>query len=174
MKNIYSALSVALYIVNYSNDKNYLISNLKLQKLLYLVQAFFLISKKDGGPFFNDVIEAWAFGPVVPEVYDFFLRFGYSAEIPKIDSWQEYEEEDPWNTLHDVYWDEAEIKKADKVLINQVVDFFAEYTSTDLCNLVCSQSPWIDTWDTGLINCEITKEKIKEYFLREENKYEFT
>ena len=29
-------LDVARYIINYSNEKNYSISNLKLQKLLYL------------------------------------------------------------------------------------------------------------------------------------------
>ena len=36
-------LDVARYIINYSNEKNYGISNLKLQKLLYFVQAFFLV-----------------------------------------------------------------------------------------------------------------------------------
>ena len=41
---MYNALDVSRYIINYSNDKNYGISNLKLQKILYFVQAYFLTS----------------------------------------------------------------------------------------------------------------------------------
>lgn len=40
---MYYALDVAKYIITYSNQKGYKINNLKLQKLLYYVQAFFLI-----------------------------------------------------------------------------------------------------------------------------------
>ena len=38
---MYDVLEVSKYIINYSNEKQYGISNLKLQKILYLVQAFF-------------------------------------------------------------------------------------------------------------------------------------
>ena len=37
----YNAIDVAKYIVFYCIGKNYSISNLKLQKLLYFVQAYF-------------------------------------------------------------------------------------------------------------------------------------
>lgn len=67
-------LNVARYIINYSNQEKYGISNLRLQKLLYFVQAYYLISS--GNPCFGDRIEAWDFGPVVPVVYHEFKRFG--------------------------------------------------------------------------------------------------
>lgn len=59
MKNknrIYSALEVARHIINYANSNDQLLSNLKLQKLLYFVQAEFLISQ--GRTCFTDDIEA--------------------------------------------------------------------------------------------------------------------
>lgn len=37
-------LDFCRFIINYSNEQEYDISNLKLQKLLYFVQAYFLIS----------------------------------------------------------------------------------------------------------------------------------
>ena len=55
----YDLLGVCRLIVNYSNEKEYNISNLKLQKLLYYIQAYFLVKKKR--PCFDEDIEAWIF-----------------------------------------------------------------------------------------------------------------
>ena len=77
---MYNVLDVARYIIWYCKKKGYSISNLKLQKILYFVQAEFLVSV--GSPCFAEEIEAWDFGPVVPEVYHEFKIFG-SADIPK-------------------------------------------------------------------------------------------
>lgn len=64
---MYNVLDVCRYVINYSNDKDYDISNLKLQKLLYFIQAYFLINKNE--TCFNETIEAWDFGPVIPKAY---------------------------------------------------------------------------------------------------------
>lgn len=50
------------------------ISNLKLQKILYLIQAYSLIQTKR--PCFSEDIEAWDFGPVIPDVYRKYKQFG--------------------------------------------------------------------------------------------------
>ena len=42
---INNACDISRYIINYSNKKDYGISNLKLQKILYFVQAYFLITE---------------------------------------------------------------------------------------------------------------------------------
>lgn len=42
----YNALDVSQYVIKYSNEQDYGISNLKLQKILYFIQAYFLIEKK--------------------------------------------------------------------------------------------------------------------------------
>ena len=39
--NLYNVLDISRYIINYSNQQGYGISNLKLQKILYFVQAYF-------------------------------------------------------------------------------------------------------------------------------------
>ena len=41
MKTPYNALDVAHYIVKYSNEHSYEISNIKLQELLYFVQEIY-------------------------------------------------------------------------------------------------------------------------------------
>ena len=53
---MYKAIDVARHIINYSNEKRYGISNLKLQKLLYMVQAYYLVKTDEHKPCFDDPI----------------------------------------------------------------------------------------------------------------------
>lgn len=70
---MYSALDLSKYIVSKCIKDNHPISNLQLQKILYYIQKNFL---KNESIAFLDEIEAWQFGPVVPNVYYHFCGFG--------------------------------------------------------------------------------------------------
>ena len=70
---MYKAMDLANYIVDKCIKDNVPITNLQLQRILYFVQKDFL---KRGSPAFSDYIEAWEFGPVVPNVYFYFCGFG--------------------------------------------------------------------------------------------------
>lgn len=72
-----SALDLAKYIITKCVEGKCPISNLQLQKILYYIQAWSL--KSNGNAIFDDEIEAWTFGPVVPEVYYHFCGFGASS-----------------------------------------------------------------------------------------------
>lgn len=64
-----SAMDVANYFTYKAaaDDENDL-TNLKLQKLLYFTQADYY--KEFKAPLFSEDIEAWAYGPVIREVYE--------------------------------------------------------------------------------------------------------
>ena len=79
---MYDALTVAEYVIKYSTLSGMPVSNLRLQKVLYFIQAEFMVSTNS--ECFNDRIEAWDLGPVVPTVYRKYKVFGASS-IP-IDS----------------------------------------------------------------------------------------
>ena len=70
---MYAALDLSKYIVSKCIADGHPISNLQLQKILYYVQKEFL---KNDECAFSDDIEAWQFGPVVPNVYYHFCGFG--------------------------------------------------------------------------------------------------
>lgn len=154
----YPVRDVSHYIIVYSNKKDYGVSNLKLQKLLYFVQAFFLIN--DCPPCFDEKIEAWDFGPVVPEVYREYKRFG-GMDIPTIDYYVKFDKKNIWNTER-IYYENI-ISNDDKEMIQAVVDKFAHCSATFLVNLTHNQDPWINAYVNGQRN-EITKEDIKRYF----------
>lgn len=103
---MYDANEISKYIIKYSEKKNYGISNLKLQKVLYYVQIYFLM--KTENPCFMNKIEAWNFGPVIPDIYRKYKQFG-SADIPAIGG--EIAE-----------FDESIIADSDKEMIDAIVD----------------------------------------------------
>lgn len=153
-------LDVARYIINYSNERNYGISNLKLQKLLYFVQAFFLVCTNGQQICFNERIEAWDFGPVVPDVYHEFKRYG-SGDIPPIETYLEIS-----SNYSSFYWtpfDENIISRDDRRIIADVVDNFKDYSATALVTLTHNQDPWIQAYHPGENN-EITVESMRGYF----------
>ena len=70
----YTAMEIANYIVGKCSKDKCTVTNLQLQKILYFLQREYL--HNNGTPLFDDDIEAWQFGPVIPEVYYRFCAFG--------------------------------------------------------------------------------------------------
>lgn len=72
---------------------NWRVTNLQLQKILYLSQMFYL--GLEGERLIDSVFEAWDLGPVEPNVYRQVRQFGASP-------------------IEDVFWDARAFKKDDK------------------------------------------------------------
>lgn len=155
----YNVLDVCRHVINYSNNKDYGISNLKLQKILYFIQAYFLICTN--APCFLERIEAWDLGPVVPEAYREYKQFG-SGDIPTVTHIVVFDEDNIWDSIIREYKDDI-ITDTDKVLIEAVVDKFSDYSATDLVSITHRQAPWKRVYQRGRNN-EITLDSIKEYF----------
>lgn len=114
------------------------ITNLKLQKLLYYVQAISLqVFEKLA---FKEKIMAWSYGPVVNEVYQKYKE-NHSNEI-KID---------------------GKVKKISSGLekvINEVIDSYGSMEANKLIDFTHEEEPWKNTE----INKEIKTDIIKKYF----------
>lgn len=138
----YSALDIAKYVINHEHKNSREISNLRLQKLLYFVQAKCLVDK--GEPCFEDDLEAWDYGPVVPAVYYKYSKF-HSKPIVEIELCT-----DIVNDIMDI--------------INCVLDFFRNITTFELVQITHSQSPWIEARQKGSKSI-ISKDSIRNYFI---------
>lgn len=139
---MYDAITVSHYIIDYEDSKGRTVSNLRLQKLLYFIQSTFLAIA--GYPCFEEDLEAWDYGPVVPEVYRRYKIFG-STMIPA--------EEDI---------DSLDIKSDDRFLINYVLDMCAHQTTRQLVDISHKQDPWKNAYVPGMSNV-ITKNAILKY-----------
>ena len=139
---MYSVLDICRYVVHYSNQQSYEISNLRLQKILYFIQAYFL--KIKGEPCFKEPIEAWDFGPVVPKAYHRYKYFG-AGGIPDYEK-PFYEFDTP----------------KDKKIIDGVVDLLSKYTTTQLVSITHRQAPWRNNYEPDANN-EISIRDLKRF-----------
>lgn len=136
-----SANDIAKYFLSLvSEEEGELISNLKLQKLLYYAQGFSLAMFNK--PLFPEKIEAWIHGPVVPEVYHYYKKYG-RGRIPH----------------HNV--DLAKFNDDIRELLDEVYDVYGQYSASVLRNLTHEEPPWKNTAP----NEEITHDTLRSYFL---------
>ena len=89
--------SVAKYICEKSG---WTVSNLQLQKLMYLAQMIHM-GRNDGKPLFEGAFQAWDYGPVEPNLYHMVKGFG-SAPIRHVFSDAlDFKEDDPRRKVMD-------------------------------------------------------------------------
>lgn len=113
MPNVFD---VAKYIL----QKHPAITAMKLQKLVYYSQAWSLVW--DEAPLFEEPIQAWANGPVVPELYK-----AHKGEFRV-------------SQLND--GDSSNLKAVQKETLDAVLDFYAPMTSQELSDLTHAEDPW--------------------------------
>lgn len=154
---VYRALDVARYVINYANDNNMIMSNLKLQKVLYFIQLEYLLQGKNE-PCFSDDIAAWEFGPVVPSVYFEFKKYG-ALPIPKI-LYMYDDSKGLWNLSKREYC--SSIKDEDRKIIEDVVNVCNKYSASHLVEVTHRQMPWKKAY-TNKGNNIISVECIKDY-----------
>lgn len=157
----YNVIDVASYIINYSNQINRPINNLKLQKLLYYVQAAVLV--KANHVCFDSKIIAWKFGPAVPEAYHYYAEYGRD-DIPNQEIHKDVKLND--KTLRMSYAKPTEFDYMTQKIIRSVVDSYSNITNPfELSIKTRNEDPWKNT----CLNHEITHDSIHSYYARRSN-----
>ena len=118
---------IARYILYKSTD----ITPIALQKLLYYSQAFFhALFHED---LFTDDCQAWAYGPVYPDVYYQYREYGYNPiDMPT----------ENFNT--DL--DELTIREIE--VIDAVIGAFGQYSGEVLSQITHKERPWLEARGT--------------------------
>ncbi len=116
-------MDAALYLVYLSYHVKYgSLTPLKLQKLLYLSQGWSYVW--DDRPLFSDKFEAWQYGPVNAETYNYFKRYGRSEIPEKEGRLCQFDSRDSRETL-DAIWDQ-----------------YSRSSAFELVELTHAQEPW--------------------------------
>lgn len=72
----YQSMDIANLIVSLGIQSEHYLTNLKLQKVLYFLNASFLVEKDK--PLLDESFSRWTYGPVVESVYSEFKSYGSS------------------------------------------------------------------------------------------------
>ena len=124
----YNLQQVADYFISWSNETEDAITNLKLQKLVYYAQAWFLGHTQSA--LFPEDVQAWVHGPVVPELYKQYKQFG----------WKPIQREDLGSCSFEGV--EASFDEEDRGILADVRNHYAAKGAFELELLTHRQSPW--------------------------------
>ena len=139
------ALDIARYVLTLVDvDKGDIISNLKLQKILYYIQGYHLAYFNK--PLFKDSIEAWKYGPVVVNVYREYK--GYDREQLPTDNYN---------------FNISNLSQEQKNLIINVFNIYNNFSASKLVEMTHDELPWKEAYNPS-ISKEISIDTMKKYF----------
>ena len=142
----YNAIDIAKKIICKTDvEHGDTLSNLKLQKLLYYMQGFHLAFFDE--PFFNESIEAWTYGPVVPVVFQEFKKYKKDSINP------------------DNYQDDLVLPDDEQQMFDMVYSEYNRYSAVALMNMTHTEGPWKNHG----IGDVITNEELRAFFLTQIN-----
>lgn len=146
-------------VTRYMLTKAVEITPLALQKLLYYAQAFFHTLYNE--PLFPDDCQAWALGPVYPDIYYRYKDYGYNP-IEK--------------SLPEDENDFSELTTRELSFLDAIVDIFGMYSGQVLSKITHNEQPWIEARGSLLPSDRsvtvIKRDTIDAYFKRVVDKYQ--
>lgn len=126
---LYTSHAVANEFIRLSKADGKKLTNMQLQKLVYIANGFSLAIH--GKPLYFHNTHAWQWGPVVPKLYKSLQKYGSGtvAELLETD-------------------DQIDMDSQDGEIIKAVYDNYGHYTGGQLSALTHQpNTPWSDTWN---------------------------
>lgn len=136
------AADMACIFLSLAGQNGEALTNLKLQKLLYYAQVWHLAVYKK--PLFNDKIEAWAFGPVIRDIYRVyknccFLPIKRASDNKKV------------------------LSKQQAAFLNKIYETFMPFTASQLTHMTQLEEPWLKAYRKDKI-AVISQESMKSFY----------
>jgi uncharacterized phage-associated protein len=138
------------YIIVASCRHGHTLNQLKLQKLMYYAQSWYLAFQ--GKPLFRGKFQAWPQGPVNREIYD---RFGQEkslqSQVLKTDVCTSFEP--------------ARIPFEKRAHLDRLLLTYGKYDDAELQEMISREAPWQEARGVGHETCEreIDEEHMRRY-----------
>jgi uncharacterized phage-associated protein len=140
----HNALTIAKYFLSIPDeDSGELVSNLKLQKLLYYAQGYAVALKGVDDPLFKEKIYAWKHGPVVNDVYRYFASYKGTA-LPAMSR--------------------PSVHSETRDLLDDIYRVFGRYSAWTLRDMTHREDPWLNNYKPNVPDVEIPLSDLEKYF----------
>lgn len=135
-------------------------TQLQVIKLAFICYGHVLA--QHGRRLFNEDIEAWAYGPVIPSLYDTLKIYG-SLAIPELQYCRTKINGSDFTKRMDFI--SEKIDKDTKEILNVVIDEYGKLTGPALLRLTHLEgTPWSKSYVKGQYHTIIPDEIIREYY----------
>jgi uncharacterized phage-associated protein len=141
-----TAKQVAQYILDKRQQHGDAVTPMQLIKLTYIAQGHML--GRHGRPLFSDPVEAWQYGPVVPNVYHAVKEFRSQPVFQVV----------PFGNRYD-------FSAAEREVMDLVADQYGPHDGIVLSSSTHQQgSPWEQTWSRVGKNAVISNDLIEHFY----------
>ena len=142
----HDARSIAKHLIQLGLDHSSPKDSLQIIKLTYLCHGWML--GLVGKPLSAQPVEAWQYGPVIPDVYNGLKRFGGGhIKIGRLD------------------FNDGNFTESEKYLMLQVFNIYDDFTGIELSQVThAEETPWYTIWNKYECNTIIPDPLIQEYF----------
>jgi uncharacterized phage-associated protein len=145
---MYNAITIADEILRLAKKAGKALTPLQLMKLVYISHGWSLAVRSMD--LFPDRIEAWKYGPVIPDLYQATKHFGRNPI--------------PVSAVDDVKPNAVDAQTL--AFLDDVFGKYGSLTGIQLSNLTHkSGTPWSQVYDSGVFGIEIPDEVIKNHYL---------
>lgn len=137
------SLSAAKYIFNAVEDKH--VTPMQLIKLTYIANGYML--GLHGRTLFDEKVEAWRYGPVIPSIYQTVRKFG-GNKITDLDS-----------------IDDGSFGVEEKDVMAEIAKIYGKYDGVTLSAATHKpETPWSITWQRSKANAIIPDDLIENFY----------
>jgi uncharacterized phage-associated protein len=142
-----TAQTVADDVLKLAKRRGKPLTPMQLMKLVYIAYGWFLAMR--GEKLFHDRIEAWKYGPVIPNLYRATKHFG-GSQIP-----------------YEMVSDAPVADSETEAFLDSVVENYGDYSGIALSNLTHqSGTPWQQVFQPNVLNTEIPDSLIRDHYQR--------
>lgn len=143
---MYSVIDVADAILKIAKRKGTQLTPLQLMKLVYIAHGWSLGLGR--GDLFPDRIEAWKYGPVIPDLYQATKHYGRNPI--------------PFSRIED---GSVPVSVEDERFLTDIVEQYGKMSGTALSALTHkSGTPWDHVYEDGVFNIEIPDQLIRDHY----------
>lgn len=152
---MYKASVIAYAFVKKAIEEGNPVSQMKLQKLVYFAQGIHLAMFKK--PLIKDTIQAWKFGPVIPDIYHEYKLYGSDpiVDFAWVSEYKKIKDQEQFLTL-----DENAL-----YVIDATWEALKSWNAIQLSNWTHTEgSPWQKAYRPGVTDIAIDQDDMATYF----------
>jgi uncharacterized phage-associated protein len=144
-----SSTRAANYLLGLAQKEGVSLTPLQVMKLTYMAHGWHLATYST--PLVHEAVQAWQYGPVLPNLYRMLKPFGRNPVDP--------------SSLGRLLFDRGTLTDGERRSIESVFQGYGRYSGAALSNLTHKPgSPWSRVWRPGVPNLVIPDDLIRQHY----------
>lgn len=144
---MYNCFDIAKQFLKFANEEGRGLEPMKLLKLTYIAHGWYLGFYDK--PLIKNSVQAWKYGPVIPELYHVTKRFGSrNVDLETIE-----------------LYSDNKLSESDQNFVKAIWNTYKAFSGLDLSSMThVKDTPWDESFDSYQYHTVISNDVIKDHY----------